>query len=681
MVSAARNESIKHATCDWILWVDADESFDSENLEKLKRLLAELRSDNIAYFMKQASLHGSAGAETVVEQVRLFRNRLDHRWTYRVHEQIQPALEAGGAEFRSTQIVIRHRGYVDDRVTVGKLERNLLLAQMDLSEHPDDAFVLFNLGSIYCGLNRPVEALPLLRCSLELTGPDFTISQQTYALVSRCHQKFGQPDEAIRLCLEGRNAFPRDVELMHMECDLRLARNDLSGAERCLAGYTGGNALRSEDSASQLNSIDPVTGGNALRSEDFASRLNSAGRATGGHALRSEDSASRLTASSLALQVREKLAFVYVAQHRFADAEALCKEALIEDPKCLPALAGLGGIYLQTQRWADVATNAHAMSRLGPLGAEEAAVQVGVMRMWQNLFEAAYIHLLTAARRFPESRRINELLAKLKQVRQSARDQTAPAATADYPLTSIIILTHNQLELTKLCVGSIRRFTAEPIELIFVDNASTDGTPDFLATVPGATIIRNSVNRGFGAGANQGLQVAKGEQLLLLNNDTIVTAGWLRRLLDALRSDCKVGLVGPCSNRVGGEQQIEVSYDNLGDLDAFAEKWGQQNQNQRLDTGRLVGFCLLISREVIDRIGMLDEQFGIGMFEDDDYCLRAAQAGFRAVIARDSFVHHFGGQTFLGLGVDYEALLKTNQKQFEKKWPNSDSSRVMARFE
>jgi glycosyltransferase involved in cell wall biosynthesis len=265
--SAARNESIRHATGDWILWLDADEFFDVENLEKLKRLLAELGSDNTAYFMKQISQHRSAsGAETVVDQVRLFRNHPDHRWTYHVHEQIQPALEASGTQFRSTPIAIQHRGYTDDNLAIRKLERNLRLAQLDLAENPDDAFVLFNLGSIYCGLNRPVEALPLLRCSLELTGPDFTISHQTYALVSRCHLELGQFEEALRWCLKGRNAFAHDVGLVHMEADLRLATNDLAGAKACLAEYLKEFAPRSI-------SIDGATGGATLRSEDCASRL------------------------------------------------------------------------------------------------------------------------------------------------------------------------------------------------------------------------------------------------------------------------------------------------------------------------------------------------------------------------------------------------------------------------
>ena len=147
-----------------------------------------------------------------------------------------------------------------------------------------------------------------------------------------------------------------------------------------------------------------------------------------------------------------------------------------------------------------------------------------------------------------------------------------------------------------------------------------------------------------------------------------MTTGWLFRLLRALHSDPAIGLVGPCSNFVSGPQQVETRYDSLADLDGFAWDWGGAHEGQRVDVNRLVGFCLLIKREVADAIGPLDEQFGIGCFEDDDYCLRAIQAGYRAVIARDAFIHHFGDRTFVGSGADFGAILRENGERFRAKW-------------
>lgn len=238
-------------------------------------------------------------------------------------------------------------------------------------------------------------------------------------------------------------------------------------------------------------------------------------------------------------------------------------------------------------------------------------------------------------------------------------------------LTSIVIVTHNQLHHTRACLESIRARTDEPIEIVVVDNASTDGTLDFLEARGDVRLISNGKNRGFPAAANQGIRAARGEQVLLLNNDTIVTTGWLARMLDALAADPRAGLVGPVSNNVSGEQRVRTDYRRLEELDGFAWDWSRRHEGKRVPTDRLVGFCLLIARSVIDRIGLLDEGFGIGNFEDDDYTLRAIQAGFRALIAMDSFVHHFGSATFRGSGLDVGALIRANQRRFQDKWHRS----------
>ena len=243
-----------------------------------------------------------------------------------------------------------------------------------------------------------------------------------------------------------------------------------------------------------------------------------------------------------------------------------------------------------------------------------------------------------------------------------------PAEMPDFGLTSIVILTHNQLEYTRQCLESVRRLTDEPYELIVVDNASTDGTVDYLRAMDGVRLIVNDVNRGFPAAVDQGIAASRGSQVLLLNNDTVVTTGWLRRLLDALHSDPKIGLAGPCSNFVGGPQQVGVRYDSVSELDGFAWDWGRDHHDLRIEINRLVGFCLLIRREVIDAIGLLDEQFGIGCFEDDDYTPRANQAGYRAVIAGDAFIHHYDGRTFVGSGINYDALMHENHQRFLAKW-------------
>lgn len=247
-----------------------------------------------------------------------------------------------------------------------------------------------------------------------------------------------------------------------------------------------------------------------------------------------------------------------------------------------------------------------------------------------------------------------------------------PAKKRSFGLTSIIIVTFNQLPFTRECLDSIRIRTDEPYELIFIDNGSTDGTPDYLRTIPGATVICNADNRGFAQAVNMGLAVCRGEQILLLNNDTVVTTGWLRGLLEALHDHPSNGLVGPVSNSVSGPQQIDVTYRDLTSLDGFA--WDQRNNRELLELDRLVGFCLLFRRSVMERIGILDEQFRVGNFEDDDYCRRARQAGYRALIVPGVFIHHYGSASFRGAGLDLGQILAENEARYIRKWSDPQPS-------
>jgi GT2 family glycosyltransferase/tetratricopeptide (TPR) repeat protein len=238
-------------------------------------------------------------------------------------------------------------------------------------------------------------------------------------------------------------------------------------------------------------------------------------------------------------------------------------------------------------------------------------------------------------------------------------------------LLSIVIVTCNQLAYTRLCLDSIRGHTPQPFEIIVVDNGSRDGTVEYLQSQADVKGIYNSENRGYPAAANQGLGIARGGFILMLNNDVIVPAGWLPRLMNPLLEHDDIGLIGPCSNRVSGPQQIPVPYTDLSELDAFAEDLARRHAGELQYTLRLVGFCLLFRGKVLETIGLLDERFGIGNFEDDDFCRRAADAGFKAAIARGAFVHHFGSVTFASQGIDMNGLLRRNAQMYREKWNSS----------
>ncbi|MSM40296.1 MAG: glycosyltransferase [Geobacter sp.] len=245
-------------------------------------------------------------------------------------------------------------------------------------------------------------------------------------------------------------------------------------------------------------------------------------------------------------------------------------------------------------------------------------------------------------------------------------------AAPDPSLVSMVILTYNQLDYTKQCLESIRRHTRLPHEIIFVDNASSDGTVEWLqqqSTDPTIRTILNDQNLGFAAGCNQGMRAARGAYILLLNNDVIVTPEWLSGMLECLRLTERGGIVGPMTNNISGIQRLpEIGYSSLDALDSFAEAFHSRYHHRRIPSRRIVGFSMLFRRTLMDTIGLLDERFGSGNFEDDDYCIRASLAGFRNVIAGDVFIHHHGSASFTGNKIDISAAMAKNHALFSEKW-------------
>ena len=243
-----------------------------------------------------------------------------------------------------------------------------------------------------------------------------------------------------------------------------------------------------------------------------------------------------------------------------------------------------------------------------------------------------------------------------------------------FPKVSIVVVTFNNLNLTQKCLDSVLGRTMLPqLEVIVVDNASTDGTPVYLRELSErdarVRIILNADNKGFAAANNQGLAISAGSVLVLLNNDVVVPHGWLRGLLRTLRDE-KVGLVGPVTNSVGNEAWIPTNYRSQREMGDFAARHMSRNIGARFDISMLAMYCVAMRREVWEAVGPLDEAFGIGMFEDDDYAKRVRLAGLEVVCSPESFVHHYGQASFRNLMADgtYDRLWLQNQAYFESKW-------------
>lgn len=233
---------------------------------------------------------------------------------------------------------------------------------------------------------------------------------------------------------------------------------------------------------------------------------------------------------------------------------------------------------------------------------------------------------------------------------------------------TIIIAAFNALKYTKLCLQSIKEYTPPGYELILVNNGSTDGTKEYFAQVAGARVINNEQNLGFAAGYNRGIEAAKTNFILMLNNDCIVSHNWLTNMLECCCSDPGIGIVGPRANSVPGRQRVEREFGNIEQFHAYTADYNCPDSNKWFPVATLSGFCFLFRKEVPARIGLFDETFGIGTFEDADYCVRARLAGFKLFCAGDVFLYHFSHRTFMENQLNLQEIYRYNKYLFEQKW-------------
>lgn len=234
---------------------------------------------------------------------------------------------------------------------------------------------------------------------------------------------------------------------------------------------------------------------------------------------------------------------------------------------------------------------------------------------------------------------------------------------------SVVLLALNQLEYTRKCLESIKTHCRQSLELILVNNGSTDGTLEYFQSIPGAIVIHNEKNLGVAAGWNQGMARASGEYILILNNDTIVGPNCIENMVRCAENHPEAGMVVPRSNKIAGPQMVEgFHYNSESEIPALAAKIQQQNELSCWEFPRLKGFCMLVPRHVVRQVGNFDERFGYGNFEDDDYSCRVRYSGYTLLVADDSFLFHFGSVSFKDSGIDWNKQMIDNMDKFNRKW-------------
>jgi GT2 family glycosyltransferase len=197
----------------------------------------------------------------------------------------------------------------------------------------------------------------------------------------------------------------------------------------------------------------------------------------------------------------------------------------------------------------------------------------------------------------------------------------------------IIIPVWNQSDLTVKCLQSIKKKTKH-YKIILIDNGSEKSEFDVIFKElqnHEHLLIRNCQNLGFVKAVNQGLAASQSQYVIIQNNDTeVITNGWADKLQNCFQLH-KVGISAPITNNVNQWQGREVLCDKV----------------RIIDKGKMVAFfSVMISKECINKVGYLDECFGVGFGDDDDYCLRTQKAGFNIVLNNGVMVNHWHRSTF-----------------------------------
>ncbi|HEY3350045.1 MAG TPA: glycosyltransferase [Thermoanaerobaculia bacterium] len=207
----------------------------------------------------------------------------------------------------------------------------------------------------------------------------------------------------------------------------------------------------------------------------------------------------------------------------------------------------------------------------------------------------------------------------------------------------LVIPVYNALRSTRACLASVKRFAPAWARVVVVNDASDEATTAFLRAQDGIVLLENERNLGFVETANRGLLFSDAAWVCLLNSDTLLTEGALERMVAGCEKDPAIGLATPLSN---GAVNLSVKMPEGEDVFSFARRVGRTSPARYPDAVTVVGFCLLVKRDLIASLGVFDTIFGRGYCEETDLHYRARAAGRRCVVADDVWIHHRHGGSF-----------------------------------
>jgi GT2 family glycosyltransferase len=244
--------------------------------------------------------------------------------------------------------------------------------------------------------------------------------------------------------------------------------------------------------------------------------------------------------------------------------------------------------------------------------------------------------------------------------------------SSESPMASVIVVTEAAVSTHQACIATVISDTSHPnYELLVLDDETDAERTAWLGTLAAqhhhVRVLHVDAESGRAARSNLGLATAEGQIVVFLRDDTIVTPGWLIRLTNHL-ANSTVGLVGPGTNRSHSEAMIEPTYRDAEGFIQFAQQQAIDRDGEQTPVRVVPLFCAAVRRDVVERIGSLDERYQGEMFQAEDYALRLKAAGYALTWARDVFVHRAGTTPIVEHYASAISVRAADQRQFEAKW-------------
>jgi GT2 family glycosyltransferase/tetratricopeptide (TPR) repeat protein len=500
----------------------------------------------------------------------------------------------------------------DTLVKTGELDEAVIVYQKAIELQPSLWEVHHNLGDIWHGQERLDEAVAAYRLAIEL-NPDFSWSHNNLGDVLIKQEKWEEAAVAYGRAIE----LNPDFHWSHY--NLGEALVELERWEEAVVAYRLAIQLKSD-----LRFVYEKLG-DALRNHS-------------------------------PLSAKEAISYYNQAIQENPDNIKLYHKALEVNPKDPKLYLGLGNALIkQGQR--DGAIVFYQMGLQLKPGDFELYLQLWkAMLQINDGFEDIAVQSQADLIDFCEEQKVDN---KSSQIPLSFKFSPVSKSTVDR--VDIVLCVHNAFEDVKECLTSIRRHTKVDYRLLIVDDGSQAETRDFLKSWVQedsvATLFRNETARGYTKAANIGLRASKGDYIILLNSDTIVTPGWLEKLIECANSQKNIGIVGPLSNCASWQSIPEIFDKNGGwminnipegySLETLSDIVANVSDKAFPCVNFVNGFCYMIKRAVIDAIGWLDEEsFPYGYGEENDFSIRARKAGFKLAIADHAYVYHSKSKSF-----------------------------------